>query len=581
MIKPMACTAFLVLATIVSAQSTQPAQRGKDKGQKDKKSKLCLRNCDEKKYDLASSTITGDIVRGPRTITAENLNPLRYDYKWNNAITFQAAPDLWSKLTSINASTTTQAPQTQPSKAQGLSGERIPPDIQNAIESARRLRSETDAQIKRVTDQKTAIDNNFNDLVAQQAIAGRATNQVSEAGKALTDFLSSSQKGPQDILTGIKDQLASTTPGAGTPAAKDSVFVSGIKASWADQVTVARIHDSSQLLANQLDNLKSEFAAYIPRQTAQLESARKDLTALRDKLQGQAKTASQIADLGSKIKPIADEVDALTAEETNLATTGALLDWEMKVNSQIVSASADLDVGSSKYIAFKTAQDLLIKWQRRMETLQDQWHAYSNDPAKQSNPFSMSIAADCEFAFSRTKLNAITLSRSDVMPGSTSTSSETVLSVTVECTSPFTVSAGVAFSTIPEREFAIQAVPSGSTTVNEFVYSAKSSFHPLPIGMVHARLWEPNECFSFHLSFGIAANIRGQNSGGSDPEYLIGPSFALFRTMFFTPGLHLGREVSLADGFKVGGVVPSNITTPPLQKSYTAGFGFAITFTKP
>ena len=172
----------------------------------------------------------------------------------------------------------------------------------------------------------------------------------------------------------------------------------------------------------------------------------------------------------------------------------------------------------------------------------------------------------------------------DQLPDKSAVAPATVLSVTVECASPFNVSAGVAFSTIPDREYAIQPVatpPGSTTTTNQFALTADSSFHPLALGMVSARLCEPNEIIAFHLSFGLAGNFKSQNAGGSSAEFLIGPSISLFRTMFITPGLHIGRKTVLADGYTVGSPVPSNVTTPPLQSSYKPAFGLAITFTKP
>jgi hypothetical protein len=219
-----------------------------------------------------------------------------------------------------------------------------------------------------------------------------------------------------------------------------------------------------------------------------------------------------------------------------------------------------------------------------MENLQRLWQAYSKTPSEGPNPFSMLIDSDCEFAFSRTKQTAVTLVQTDLLPGSTSTSPTNVLSVIVECTSPFTISAGVAFSAIRQKEFAIQPVattPGSTTTTNQFVATNNSAFHPLPLAMAHARFAEPNETVAFHVSLGIAGNFQSQNSGGSSAAFLIGPSVSLFRTMFFTPGVLIAQKAELGSGFKVGQPAPPNVTTPPLQNSYTAGFGIAITFTKP
>jgi len=285
----------------------------------------------------------------------------------------------------------------------------------------------------------------------------------------------------------------------------------------------------------------------------------------------------------SKMNNVDDEVSKLTK-------TLNLLDWAIGENQRVLGVIPDLEQASSKYTDFQTAQEALVAWQTRMSDLQKRWGDYQagikSGKSEEENldPFSLSTSADCEFAFSRTKTTSVVLTRVDLMPGTTATGPETVLSLSVECTSPFTVSAGVAFSTIGEHQFAIQpslATPPATGTVNEFVATETSSFHPLPIAMIHARLCEFNDEVALHASLGMAGNFQSQNAGGSSVEFLIGPSISLFRTMFFTPGLHIGAKTSIAGGFSVGEMVPPNITAVPLQKSYTLGFGFAVTFTKP
>jgi len=155
---------------------------------------------------------------------------------------------------------------------------------------------------------------------------------------------------------------------------------------------------------------------------------------------------------------------------------------------------------------------------------------------------------------------------------------------TLTCASPFSVSAGVEFSTIPSQEFAIVKSAGGAnnTSVNKFGLTSNSSFHPLPVAIVHVRLWESrDQRFAFHASAGASGNIQGQNSGGSSAEFIMGGSFSFFRTMFVTAGLHVGTKSTLAGGFKVGDTVPSDITSVQVTKSYTTGAGIAITFTKP
>ena len=152
------------------------------------------------------------------------------------------------------------------------------------------------------------------------------------------------------------------------------------------------------------------------------------------------------------------------------------------------------------------------------------------------------------------------------------------------CASPFSLTAGIEFSTIPSREFAIVKSAGGAnnTSINKFGLTSDSSIHPLPIALAHVRLKEfMDHRFALHGSAGASGNIQGQNSGGSSAEFLVGPSLSFFRTMYFTTGVHIGTESKLAGGFKVRDTVPSDISSVQVTKSYTAGFGFAITFTKP
>jgi len=100
--------------------------------------------------------------------------------------------------------------------------------------------------------------------------------------------------------------------------------------------------------------------------------------------------------------------------------------------------------------------------------------------------------------------------------------------------------------------------------------------------MVHVRLkdWDEHR-YGLHFSFGVGANINGQNAGGSSPEFLTGLSLSFLRTLYLTGALDIAKQPKLSGGFKVGDVVPTDITAPPVSSSYKPGFGFAVTFTKP
>lgn len=204
--------------------------------------------------------------------------------------------------------------------------------------------------------------------------------------------------------------------------------------------------------------------------------------------------------------------------------------------------------------------------------------------------FATAVPVRCGTLFnlnSSTAVNVVSVDESPTLDGGSPTVKTQNAFVTVNCGSPFAVSAGIGFSTIQQKEFAIIKSPggAGNPSINIFGSLNDSRLHPMPIGMVHVRLGElgDNHRYAFHASFGVAGNIKDQSSGGSAAEFLPGMSVSFFRTMFLSFGPHIGTKAQLAGGFKEGDPVPSDITTiqGQVKRSYTVGFGFAITFTKP
>jgi hypothetical protein len=517
-----------------------------------------------KEYDLAFGNISGETVRGPRTIIAHRLNVLRYNYKFNSVATYSQAVDLWSKLTEVAVPLAqTQVPKAEPGRTKGpdvtklqKNGVTDVPVIQH-IAKASEITARIYGRCDGIQNLAADVSQKYIDFSKLVTTANSRTGKVRAAGRELTSFLGNTTGDPAQTIDGIEKQLDA-----------NSIFSFGIAADWPN---VSDIEEATSTNQAKIDNEEGTYPAFMNGQSAAVAIAQRDLE----------------SDDSPKYKAaISAALAALQDATATLTAAAAFLSLAKSQNARITAGLPEIRQDGQKYLDFVAARNQLLYWKDRMETLSRRRGAFesSSGPSPSPDPFSFQMEGTCEFSFSRTKTTSITLTRVDQMPGTTAANPETVLSVTVECTSPFSISAGVAFSTIPEREFAIQPVattPGSSTTVNTFVSTANSSFHPLVLGMVHVRLFEPSERISFHGSFGVAANIRSQNAGGSDAEFLIGPSISFFRTMFLTPGLHIGREVSLGAGYHEGDPVPSSITTPPLEKSYKPAFGFAVTFTKP
>jgi hypothetical protein len=562
-----------------------------------------MHHCDssrEKAYDLNNRTYSGETIRGPVTIVAKNLNILRYKYSADSKVTISKPPDLWSQLTNLAnpQSSTPSQPTATGAQAKSNLGPKSTIRVRGTIQITVDNKPATPAgeavydKVKKADDEAsqatTRVDEATSELNAAMkasldADLTKASSLVSRANAA-TDSVNA---GGQELVSFLKSVSSSSTYAElQKELANNSTFLSGVNATWPPRSEVGDLKTSVDQRKTVLGQLKTVFEGQKTSLITDLNTAQRDLFLASEALESFARTAptqpgdqSVITDGRTQITL---RLSQIHASNLQLNAASNFLNSASAANDQMETSLSSLDYAGDKYKAFQQAQAQLQDWQKQMSKVKSDWENYTTNPAQNANPFEMRIAGTCDYAFASTKQTAITLTAADQLPDKTAASPATVLSVTIECASPFNVSAGVAFSTLPNKEYAIHPVATGSTTTtNEFVLTANSSFHPLALGMVSARLCEPNEKVAFHLSFGLAGNFKSQDAGGSSAEFLIGPSISLFRTMFITPGLHIGKKTVLGDGFIVGSPVPSNITTPPLQSSYKPAFGLAITFTKP
>ncbi len=585
----------------------------------------CGRNICE--FDLATGTYKGDVVSGPKTVQADGLNTIRYQYQFDSATTFQAAPDLWTgltKLTPTSDSTTIPAAQTPspvanpapapakavsppkpgPNNAHNLVAQRAVPDAFDAvaaiIQDSSKLRSKSHTMHWQfVQDQNGFIApvNSLHDMNLDLSILQIKANDqialVAQAGAALKSYLTGSPNDTAGLVAVTESQLADTSgpDPMGKTAIADSTFVVGVKAAWPDQATITSLQTYLMNNTKDLSDTKEKFAGYVTAERSLLQSSESDLTAMQSKLttaeatyeKGKAVDLNKKAMAKTELDQLSVEIQYLKDDEAFLTAFPAQLALAITQNATAVTGVNALAPTSATYTSFVAAREALVWWRDWMSSKLTQWNEYGKGATK-VNPFSMSRPVGCEFAFSRTKDVVVTLTRVDMTPGLVNPPSQTVLTATVECTSPFSLSAGVVFSTVPNHEYAIAATPTtpgATTTQNTIIQTSSSNFHPLPLALINTRLWEPKDKVAIYASFGAAANVRSQSAGGSTAEYLVGPSIGLWRTAFITLGVHLGSEAKVGGGYSVNSPVPASLTSVPLSTHYTAGFGVGISFTKP
>jgi hypothetical protein len=541
------------------------------------------------------NTSKDEKTAGPKIIIVTGANTLRYDYVFSSTITFSNTSPI--DLSALGFVTKTPTPDakakadTQNKKTGATKATARLKNMANTLDfTAETFASmgdvDLDPTITEVfTDNERdleALENAVNGVVQAANDSGQKVNLAALDMRALLLNSDGILRTGGDIA--LKRQIEERRLIGVCPPAPSSAFQSGLCASWPATQNLDDLVNQAKALQNRVRQKQAEATHGLAVDEAQLsllsfKDADEPTVSTQNKKRAAANSRQQ--DLSKKQNDMSLWItrrDVYSAVKSQTEDQAARLD-------EILKKLADLGAGGKSNTDFQTAQQDLRNWNERMIPL-----------SQAENPFTLRLPhkASCGFSFAGSKTNKVELIQTDLLPpalvvkepssSSSSTkvtpaSPKTIPVITVECSSPFVMSAGVAFSSITERDFVIQK---GADGQNHFATDAHSNFHPLPLAMVNMRYKEFNRRLALYGSFGVAANIKNQSAGGSDPEYLFTPfTFGFFRTAFISPGLHIGREVRLGSNFHEGDVVPASITTPPLQKSYKMGFGIAVTFTKP
>jgi hypothetical protein len=249
-------------------------------------------------------------------------------------------------------------------------------------------------------------------------------------------------------------------------------------------------------------------------------------------------------------------------------------DYAVARVSELQNQLDGLKSNSTQGAAFNDAQNKLRLWKPILVGIRN--GSVAN--------FDRTVDVGCGFAFDTGKETKVKIVKRDRLAATGAAATEEEI-VTVVCSSPISISAGFGFSRIHEKEFVL--VPStktvtanGETTqtvISRFGFRNKSSFRPIPVLLLNTRVWEPTDTFALHLSTGAAVDVK-TGLGGTELEYIVGPSVSFWRSLFITPGLHFGRVNKLAGGFELDQEVPTGISEPPIEKSWKKAFVTTFTY---
>jgi hypothetical protein len=252
----------------------------------------------------------------------------------------------------------------------------------------------------------------------------------------------------------------------------------------------------------------------------------------------------------------------------------------------LLTESQGLTASSDALSAFKKQASIVTYWDGILTNIGLTTTMADEDiPKAPLVGFLTHVDVPCDGLFNAsvpTALNLVTLDYTPTLIGGDPTQKAQSAFVTVNCSTRFSISGGVGFSTIEQKTFAILPSSDGKGgTTNTFGTTSDSKITPVALAVTNIRLAEwANHGVGLHGSLGIGGNLQ---TNASAAYFLPGISLAFWRTMYLTAGAGIGSQSVLTGGYRVGDPVPTGVTTigAVTGSSHTAGFSFAITFTKP
>ena len=149
---------------------------------------------------------------------------------------------------------------------------------------------------------------------------------------------------------------------------------------------------------------------------------------------------------------------------------------------------------------------------------------------------------------------------------------------TLNYSSNLTLSGGILFSTIRNREYASATVPFQGASAT--VLGVNSGGRPVPmvVGLLNYRIphldW--SEC-GFAFSSGPVIRVAGSTTA-SPFGYFGGLSFHLWHRLYLASGIHVGQFADFPAGFDKGTTIPANFGALVPVKRWTGHIAFGITY---
>lgn len=239
-----------------------------------------------------------------------------------------------------------------------------------------------------------------------------------------------------------------------------------------------------------------------------------------------------------------------------------------KRGDEISKALKSLEGTSDQRKAFDDSRRKLTGWDTVLATTSD------------AASYEQVVSTSCEQPFFKNKSVTYTVQLRDRLESDPKKAVSKQGLATVECRAAGSITGGVGFSRIPERDYAFVSSTDGSGNLTSVIGLEDDSETTVsPVFLLNVRLanFDSRGAYAFHFGAGTALDVDHQDSGVR-LGYILAPSFSFKNTVFVTLGAKISRINRLAGGFQIGDAVPMDLTEPPVTRDWDADYFFGVTF---
>ena len=233
---------------------------------------------------------------------------------------------------------------------------------------------------------------------------------------------------------------------------------------------------------------------------------------------------------------------------------------------QLEAAIKGIDKGSAAENAAAEARKTLNTWLSLMT------------PRQTALGFEQKVPVSCGYPFFSKTEHRYEITRTDRTISDPKKASVTTPLVTVTCPSSLSISGGIAYANLPERDYTfVSGVDEKGMLQTRIGEENSSSSQINLVLLLNTRIGNSAKSNSWHLSAGTVFDFDDPKSSVT-LGFIAGISWSLKDNFFVTAGAEALRVEELGPGFKLGDPVPEGLSSVPTVSEWDYAFSLGVSY---